>query len=191
MPQHPEPHIRRAVRILAMVGEFHKLGYQQLRVMPFMAPSGNHWRYVIGPINFFYRNHGAILAPQFQMTIDNEVQTTAPVARYTSADINQYFGWGDAKADNARSLADKFLKRFSVLANSGKGWDYRYGGWYEQLLGLAEAGWLPIVLRDYGKVYRSHIPLDDHRPAEWRRDHEEQPRLPIPPAGKLDQDYKF
>jgi signal transduction histidine kinase len=29
-----------------------------------------------------------------------------------------------------------------------------YAGWYEQLLGLAEAGWLPVVLRDYGKVER-------------------------------------
>jgi hypothetical protein len=35
--QHPEPHVRRAVRVLAMVGELHRRGYQKLRVMPFMA----------------------------------------------------------------------------------------------------------------------------------------------------------
>jgi hypothetical protein len=40
MPQHPEPHIRRAVRVLAMVGELHKHGYQRLRLMPYMAASG-------------------------------------------------------------------------------------------------------------------------------------------------------
>jgi hypothetical protein len=34
MPRHPEPHIRRAVRVLSIVGELHKRGYQLLRVMP-------------------------------------------------------------------------------------------------------------------------------------------------------------
>ena len=60
MPQHPEPHIRRAIRVLAIVGELHKRGYQRLRVMPFMSPSGVHWRCLIGPVTLFYRNHGAI-----------------------------------------------------------------------------------------------------------------------------------
>jgi uncharacterized protein (DUF924 family) len=36
MPQHPEAPIRRAVRVLAMVGELHKRGYQWLRVKPSM-----------------------------------------------------------------------------------------------------------------------------------------------------------
>jgi hypothetical protein len=191
MSRHPEPHIRRAVRVLAMVGELHKVGYQKLRVMPYMSPSGIHWRCEIGPANFFYRNPGAILAPKFSMTFDDNDQAKATIARYSSADENRYFGWDDAKMDNARSLADKFIKRFCVLADSGKGWDYRYAGWYEHLLGLAEAGWLPVVLRDYGRVYRNHIPVDDVRPAEWRRDHEEKPRLPAPPSGKLDEDYEF
>ena len=61
MPRHPEPHIRRAVRVLAIVGELHRRGYQLLRVMPFMSPSGVYWRCWIGPVKFFYRNHGAIL----------------------------------------------------------------------------------------------------------------------------------
>lgn len=29
MTQHPEPHVRRAVRVLAMVGELHRRGYQK------------------------------------------------------------------------------------------------------------------------------------------------------------------
>lgn len=41
MPQHPDSTIRRAIRVLAMVDELHKRGYQKLRVMPFMSPSGN------------------------------------------------------------------------------------------------------------------------------------------------------
>jgi hypothetical protein len=43
--------------------------------------------------------------------------------------------------DDVRSLADNFLKRFRVVADSGQGWDYPYAGWYQRLLGLAEAGW--------------------------------------------------
>ena len=61
MPQHPDPIIRRAVRVLAMVGEFHRRGYQKLRVMPFMSSSGHAWRCWIGPDTMFYRNHGAYL----------------------------------------------------------------------------------------------------------------------------------
>jgi hypothetical protein len=61
MPRHPEPQIRRAVRVLAIVGELHRRGYQLLRVMPFMSPSGAYWRCWIGPVKLFYRNHGAIL----------------------------------------------------------------------------------------------------------------------------------
>lgn len=47
MPQHPEFHIRRAVRVLSMVGELHKRGYQRLRVMLYIAPSGLAWRCTI------------------------------------------------------------------------------------------------------------------------------------------------
>jgi hypothetical protein len=178
MPQHPEPHIRRAVRVLALVGELHKRGYQRLRVMPFMSPSGGYWRCWIGPVEFFYRNYGAILK--------GEPDT---IARYTTGETNEYFGWKDAQTDDARSLADKFLDRFRLLADTGQGWDYQYAGWYQRLLGLAEAGWLPVVLRDYSEVSWDRIPLEDLRPREWRGGQENIPILPLPPPGDLKQDY--
>ena len=189
MPQHPEPHIRRAVRVLMLVGELHKRGYQRLRVMPFMAPSGAYWRCLIGPVNFFYRNHGAILHEEAGTVLDDEVQERATIARYTSGQANQYFGWNDAQKDDARSLTDKFIKRFRIVADSGQGWDYRYAGWYQRLLGLAEAGWLPVVLRDDSEVSYDRVPLEDVRPKEWHVDQEETPSLPLPPPGELQQDY--
>jgi hypothetical protein len=145
MPQHPESHIRRAVRVLAVVGELHKRGYQLLRVMPFMSPSGSHWRCLIGPVKFFHRNHGAILHEPLASSPEDEAQEKASVARYTSGQMNQYFGWEDAQKDDARSLADKFLKRFRLVADTGQGWDYPYAGWYQRLLGIAEAGWLATL----------------------------------------------
>ena len=41
--------------------------------------------------------------------------------------------------------------------------DYAYAGWYLRLLGLAEAGWLPIVSADYAPVVYDRIPLGDFR----------------------------
>ena len=92
--------------------------------------------------------------------------------------------------DNVRLCADKFLKRFRVVADSGQGWDYPYAGWYQRLLGLAEAGRLPVVLQDYGDVSYDRVPLDDVRPREWHVDQEETPILPLPPPGELQEDYR-
>lgn len=184
MPQHPEPHVRRAVRVLAMVGELHRRGYQKLRVMPFMSPSGNHWRCLVGPDTLFYRNHGAYL----RETNFDEIQSTSLIARYTTGEENHYFGWHDAENDDARSLADKFLARFTELASQGKGWNYVYAGWYQRLLGLAEQGWMPVVFSDDDTCSYKKINLYDLRPAEWRNYDEKKPSLPLPLAGKLQED---
>lgn len=186
MTQHPEPHVRRAVRVLSMVGELHRRGYQKMRVMPFMSPSGTAWRCWIGPDTLFYRNHGAFLCD----TDFSERQSTSLSARYTTGEENHYFGWQDAENDDARSLADKFLARFTELAGRGKGWSYVYAGWYQRLLGLAERGWIPVVLSDYGSFSYKKISLEDHRPEEWRVANEKQPSLPLPPAGKLQEDLR-
>jgi hypothetical protein len=105
MMQHPEPHVRRAVRVLAMVGELRRRGYQKIRVMPFMSPSGNHWRCWIGPDTLFYRDHGAFLCAT---DYSEGLESDSVSARYTSGDENHYFGWKDAENDGARSLASGF-----------------------------------------------------------------------------------
>lgn len=110
MTQHPEPHVRRAVRVLAMVGELHRRGYQKIRVMPFMNASGTAWRCWIGPDTMFYRNHGAYLCDDDGY--DEEAQSTSLSARYTTGADN-YFNWQGADKDDARTLADKFLIRFA------------------------------------------------------------------------------
>jgi hypothetical protein len=183
MPQHPEPNVRRAVHDLTMVGELHRRGYQRLRVMPFMSPSGNHWRCWIGPETLFYRNHGAYLRD----SDFSETHSASLSARYSSSDEGHYFGWQDAETDDPRSLADKFLARFVRLAGQGEGWSYTYAGWYQRLLGLADRGWLPAVLSDDSASSYKKIDLHDVRPAEWRPEYEKQPSLPLPPSGKLQE----
>lgn len=163
-----------------MVGELHKRGYQRLRVMPYWSPSGLHWRCVIGPADGFYRNHGAIMLGAMM----------SETANFTSGQENEYFGWRDAGQDDARSLADKFVERFDRLAERGRGWDYPYAGWYVQLLGVVEAGWLPFVLADNVEIRFNCVPLNDVRPDEWKTDRvDEKPFLGMPPAGELRQDY--
>jgi hypothetical protein len=124
-----------------------------------------------------------------QAEINGEMQPTSMIARYTSGDDNHYFCWRDAEHDNARSLADKFLDRFSLLAFRGEGWSYAYAGWYQRLLGLAERGWLPVVLSDHNSVSYEQIPLQDIRPTEWKTSNEEKPSLPLPSPGKLRRNY--
>ena len=50
-----------------------------------------------------------------------------------------------------------------------------YAGWYLRLLGLAEAGWLPIVLADNAPVVYDRIPFSDFRPEKGELEALENP----------------
>jgi len=153
--------------------------------MPFMSPSGSYWRCWIGPDSLFYRNHGALLCDR---GYSEEVQSTSLSAHYTSGEKDHYFGWQDAENNDARLLADKFLTRFTELASRGEGWSYAYAGWYQRLLGLADRGWMPVVLSDDDTSSYKKINLQDLRPAEWHTENDKKLALPLPPAGKLQED---
>lgn len=125
--------VRRGQRLIRMVSELHRLGYQQLRIMPYMHPLA--WRLAIGPRDVFSPKNGAVLKENFW-----------DVPIYTSADGANYFGWKDAAGDNARQLAEKFIERFPAIAERGKGRDWAYAGWLAELVGLLEGGdYLPIM----------------------------------------------
>jgi hypothetical protein len=121
-----------------MVHELHKRGYQRLRIMPGMSPSGANWRCNVTPVTNILRTHGA-MARSFDHFSAN----------YTSGVENAYFGWKDATQDTARTLADKFLSRFGEIAEAGRGRDWVYAGWYAEMLGLAERGMLPVSYADW------------------------------------------
>ncbi|MGH2585920.1 MAG: hypothetical protein ACRDJE_13485 [Dehalococcoidia bacterium] len=138
--RHPEPHIRRAQRVLQMVHELHKRGYQFLRIIPGMSPSGLHWRCTITTRSNILATHGA-----------RARDYDADAARYTSGQDNEYFGWTDARQDTARQLATKFVERFPELAEKGRGRDWEYAGWYVEMLGHADRGALPIAYADWDR----------------------------------------
>jgi hypothetical protein len=44
-----------------MVSELHILGYQRLRIAPWVSPDGEHWRCSVTPITNISQKHGARL----------------------------------------------------------------------------------------------------------------------------------
>lgn len=132
-----DPAIRCAGRLLAMVNELHKAGYQRLRIAPGMAPSGCHWRCHVTP--------AGNVAPNGWEPLD----WNGRIASYSTGQKDRYFGWEDATQDSARRLAAKFIQRFPEIARDGQGTDWAYAGWYVAMLGAAEHGTLPVFFADY------------------------------------------
>lgn len=84
--------------MLSMVAELHRRGYEQLRIVSGLSPSGMHGRCTVTPAALLDRDPGDSL-----------------VAFYTTGQERAYFGWPDAAAASAEALADKFLARFPAL----------------------------------------------------------------------------
>ncbi len=160
--RHPQPEIRRAQRVLLMVHELHKAGYQRLRVVPGLSPSGCYWRCSITPVTNILKTHGTAM------------REDKDVARYTTGVQNKYFDWEDAQKDTARQLAVKFMERFPDIAQRGIGRDWEYVGWYIEMLGFAERGHLPIAYADWYGEKPSYLAKDGER------------ELPFPPPGEAE-----
>jgi hypothetical protein len=114
-----------ARRLLLMVAELHKLGYEGLRATPFMSPSGCYWRCCIVPACLTSHEHGARLA-------ENVDYETLP--RYSSGDEDNYFGWANMKPKSPSLLAKRFILVFPNFAQQGKHPDPAYMAWYSNML---------------------------------------------------------
>src|SRR5688572_16981077 len=110
-----EPALRHAARLIAMVHEIHKAGYQRIRMCPAMAPSGVHWRCSISHAD----------------NVDDDGLGFRPggegeIALYSSGQGALYFGWEDGEGLTARLMAARFLERFQIIAGRGAGRDRAY-----------------------------------------------------------------
>lgn len=143
-----EAALRDAGRLIAMVHELHKAGYQRIRMLPTMAPTGLHWRCTITPAD----NLGAD-----GLSVRDGAEGL--IARYTSGQGNHYFDWPGADRMTARQLADRFLSNFPLIAARGAGRDWPYAGWLTDVLGRAEHGDFLVFAADY--------PLDEEELREW------------------------
>lgn len=124
-------------RLLHMVGELHAMGYECLRIAPSVAPSGLFWRLSICAADNTLPEHGA------------EIHDFDRAAHYSSGGERRYFDWTDAADDAPRQLAEKFVARFPILAEQGKGSDPDYVRWYLDMLRMTEPDGLMYAYADW------------------------------------------
>lgn len=146
MDDHTAAVISRGQRLIRMVSELHRLGYQRLRIMPYIHPLA--WRLAIGPADVFSPRNGAWL----------EDHRFDDCVVYSSASETAYFNWEDAHTDNARQLADKFALRFPELCERSRGRDWAYAGWLSELLGVLEReNAVPFIMAECFEPAPQHL----------------------------------
>lgn len=128
--------LRRAQRLLAMIHELHKAGFQRLRVCVGMSADDVEWR--------------CHLAAAAAVSADGWTPlNTEQVPVYSTRESANYFDWTDCAGDDARALAVKFIERLPEMAAACAGPDWAYAGWFTAVLGAAEHGHLPAL---YGGI---------------------------------------
>ena len=112
-------------RILVMVHELHRRGYERLRVAPSLFASGR-WMCGITPVTNI-------------SSINGEVECDPGlVVYYTNCQGVQCFEWTDAADDTPEQLATKFIDHFPELSQQGRGRDEAYALWYSEMLKATE-----------------------------------------------------
>lgn len=134
-------------KVLLLVLELHLRGYQRLRIAPGMSASGVYWRCSIAPVSLISAGHGA------RMTRFDD----RAAALYTSGQGDAYFGWDDASHATASGLARRFLERFPMIADAGRGRDWMYSGWYVEMLHRTYPNAFPYAYADW-ETPNTHIP---------------------------------
>lgn len=165
-----EQHAREYRKVLQMVGELHVRGYQRLRILPYMAPSGMAWRCAIGPAALFSRDG---------LRLDESGDFGETTVSYTSGAGGEYFLWTDAAHETPSGLARLFIKRFPKIVTAAKGSDWTYAGWYVEVLGLTYPNLLPYAFADWDDPEE---PEDENR--RWRTiiiGTGKEVRIPVPP----------
>jgi hypothetical protein len=167
------PWIRRGLRVIRMVSELHRMGHQLLRIQPYEYPLA--WRCTVAPALAFSALNGAFVP-----------EDGGQWPTYSSASENEYFGWTDAKADDARALALRFATRFPEVAEAGRGRDWAYAGWLLELIGVLERhpGLMPIVVAEYLEMppqLLRELPLRHYAP--FPNTTRQPEGFPLPPAG--------
>jgi len=131
-----DPATRRGCRILAMVHELHKAGYQGIRAFGAKSQHSPHW--------FCY----ITTADNVSATGWCPINWGQGLAGCSNRDAN-FFGWTDVAHASARELAQVFIQRFPVIARLGAIQDWTYAGWFGEILSQAEQGRLPVAMSDF------------------------------------------
>ena len=164
------------VRLIKMLVELHRRGYQRLRIFPYLYPLA--WRLEFAPSHRFSSKNGAYFQGEAGVNEDGVKYETA---RYSSADEYKYFGWTDAQHMDAEKLAGLFVERFPILCKGSIGRDWEYAGWVSELSGyVSRTHSLPYVMAEYFEPGPEEL---DYLPFGFNNPSTDFPLPPPPEAG--------
>ena len=160
------------VRLIKMMVELHRRGFQLLRIFPYEYPLA--WRLKIAPRPFFSVRNGAYVDPLNFADLDIEDAT------YSSSSGLKYFNLENVERLDAEHLAGEFARAFPRLCEAGLGRDWEYAGWLSELSGhISRTNVLPFVMAEYFEPDPNdltYLPLRDYARGN------EVTKFPLPPS---------
>ena len=159
-------------KILLMVGELHLRGYQRLRILPYMAPSGTSWRCAIGPAALFSKDG---------LELEESGEFGVKTVSYTSASDAEYFNWTNAQYETPSRPARWFIERFPKIVTAAIGLDWTYVGWYIEMLGLTYPNHFPYAFADWDGPEERKDNASSWRTITIGEDNGIEVRVPVPP----------
>ncbi|PND57510.1 O-acetyl-ADP-ribose deacetylase [Mycobacterium sp. ENV421] len=123
-------------RILQGVRTLHERGYDRIRILPGMSPSGMYWRVTITTVDNMDPGCGEYVR-------DYEAAVT-----YTSGGLNEFAGSEVTVTTSAETVADIILNALPKVMPTAD--DPAYVAWYAGLVHLVElTGKLPVAYAEY------------------------------------------
>ncbi len=129
--------------LMQILHELHKLGYQKLRWMSYMAPSGLSLRCHITTQDHICANREIVFTGD-----PNEIWCTSTGTMTTGEDI--------------KPLVKTFMKENPRLLEIGKGEDPEYVEWFNKLLSFAEKGQTPVFYGEYWSLQMGRIKVGQY-----------------------------
>jgi hypothetical protein len=131
-----------------MVRELHCRGFEKLRIIPHIAPSGLHWRCEFLPRKAVLKRIG---------TQKSEIPFKYAFPYYTSGAEFNYFKWEDGKDLSLTQMAERFEEDFPELMADCRGSDKEYVEWFFKMIFSLTENDLPYFLSDCFSAY-NYVP---------------------------------
>jgi hypothetical protein len=116
-------YMRNRYKLLLMVKELHKRGYENLRVVPSLSPTGLAWR-----CEFVIRTGEHFIASNWI----SELEEGRELIKHTPEE-----------------LADMFSRENYIFTDKCRGENKEYSEWYSNMVNSLENGELPYAFADY------------------------------------------
>ena len=163
------------VRLIKMMVELHRRGFQLLRFFPYEYPLA--WRLKIAPKPVFSARNGAYIDPSHFGDQDIEDAT------HSSSNGLKYFGLENVERISMQStLPVNLFEPFRGFARQGKAGTGRYAGWLSELSGhLSRTNVLPFVMAEYFEPRPddlTYLPLRNYPRGN------EITKFPLPPSSR-------